>query len=57
MKKSLRQFYLLLTFKACDSNGIPMEFKFLIHDKDDLKESNENNGNISSSFKCLKAIF
>jgi len=30
--------------------------KALIPDKDDSKESSENNSNILSDFKCLKAL-
>jgi len=31
-------------------------FKDLIPGKNDSEESNENNSNISSGFKCLKAL-
>ena len=44
-------------FKACGPDGIPMEFfKALIPCKDNSEESSENNSNISSGFKCLKAF-
>ena len=44
-------------FKACDPEGIPMEFfKALIPCKNDSEESRENNSNISYGFKCLKAL-
>jgi len=31
-------------------------FKASIPDKDDSEESNQNNSNISSGFKCLKTL-
>jgi len=44
-------------FKACGPDGIPMEFfKALIPCKDDSEGSSDNNSNISSGFKCLKAL-
>ena len=44
-------------FKACGPDGIPMEFfKALIPCKDDSEGSSDNNNNISSDFKCLKAL-
>ena len=44
-------------FKACGPDGIPMEFfKALIPCKDDSEGSNDNNSNISSGFKFLKAL-
>jgi len=44
-------------FKACGSDGIPMQFfKALIPGKDVSEESSDNNSIISSGFKCLKAL-
>jgi len=44
-------------FKACGPDGILMEFfKALIPGKNDSKKFSENNSNISSGFKCLKAL-
>jgi len=44
-------------FKACGPDGIPMEFfKALIPCKDDSEGSGDNNSNISSGFKCFKAL-
>jgi len=44
-------------FKASGPDGIPMEFfKALILSKDDSEGSSDNNINISSGFKCLKAL-
>ena len=57
MKKLAKQSHLPLTIKLV----VLMVFqwnsaKALISGKDDLEESSENNRNVSSGFKCLKAI-
>jgi len=44
-------------FKADGPEGIPMEFfKALIPCRDYSEKSSDNNSNISSGFKCLKAL-
>ena len=44
-------------FKACGPDGILVEFfKALTPGKDDSEEYSENNSNISSGFRCLKAL-
>jgi hypothetical protein len=58
MKKCVRRSHLIfLNLKAYGPDGIPMKFfKTLIPGKNDSEESSENNSNISSGFKCLKAL-
>jgi len=57
MKKLARQSHSAPNFKAYGPDGIPMEFfKALISGKNDSVESSANDSNISSIFKCFKAL-